>query len=70
VFYEFESEQENEAKLGNLDSKDQTHIMEAVKEVVADLTDKGFLKVNPDSTVSLTTDGISYLLTRVPKNYF
>jgi hypothetical protein len=69
-FYEFDSEQNLEAILTNLDSKDQNHIIEAVKEVVKDLTDKELLKVYPDTTVSLTTDGISYVLSRVPKNYF
>jgi hypothetical protein len=70
VFYEFDSEQNPEAILVNLDIKDQNHIIEVVKEVVKDLTDKELLKVYPDTTVSLTTDGISYILTRVPKNYF
>jgi hypothetical protein len=69
-FYEFDSEQDQEASFVNLDSKDQSHFIEIVKEVVKDLTEKEMLKVNPDTTVSLTADGIYYVLNRLPKNYF
>jgi len=69
-FYEFESDEDIEAVLANLDSKDQNHILEVVKEIIADLTEKELLKVNPDATVSLTQDGIYYVLNRLPKNYF
>lgn len=70
VLYEFDYEQNLEAILANLDSKDQIHIIGVVKDVIKDLTDKELLKIYPDSTVSLTTDGISYILSTVPKNYF
>ena len=68
--YKFESGESLEAKLANLDSKDQNHIIDMVKEVVKDLTEKELLKVNPNTTVSLTTDGISYVLSALPKIFF
>ena len=68
--YELDSSQNLEDKLDYLDFKDQNHIIETVKEIVKDLTEKELLKVNPDKTVSLTTDGISYVLSALPKNYF
>ena len=68
--YKFDSGQNLEAKLAYVDSKDQNHIIETVKEVVKDLTEKELLKVNPNSTVSLTTDGISYVLSALPKDFF
>ena len=68
--YEFDSEPAPEAVLANLEGKDQNHIIEMVKEVVKDLTDKELLRINPDTSVSLTTDGISYILSVVPKKYF
>src|ERR1039457_2162360 len=58
--YKFDSDQNLEAKLASLDIKDQTLIIDTVKEVVKDLTENELLKVYPNSTVSLTTDGMSY----------
>jgi predicted transcriptional regulator len=58
------------SKLANLDSKDQNHIVDMVKEVIKDLTENELLRVNPNSTVSLTTDGMSYVLSALPKNFF
>ena len=68
--YKFDSGQDIEPKLANLDIKDQNHIIDTVKEVVKDLTENELLKVNPNSTVSLTTDGMSYVLSALPKAYF
>jgi len=68
--YKFDSVHNPEANLTNLDIKDQNHIIETVNEVVKDLTENELLKVNPNSTVSLTTDGMSYVLSALPKNYF
>ena len=69
-FYEFDSDQNIEAKLSNLDIKEQTHIIEVVKEVVKDLIEKELLRIYPDTTVALTTDGMSYVLSALPKIYF
>ena len=68
--YRFDSDQNPESKLANLDSKDQNHIVDMVKEVIKDLTENELLRVNPNSTVSLTTDGMSYVLSALPKNFF
>jgi hypothetical protein len=68
--YKFNSDQNLELNLASLDSKDQTHIIEMVKEVLKDLTENELLKINPNKTVSLTTDGISYVLSALPKNFF
>jgi hypothetical protein len=68
--YKFDSGQDLEAKLSNVDIKDQSHIIDTVKEVVKDLTENELLRVNPDTTVSLTTDGMSYVLSALPKTYF
>jgi hypothetical protein len=68
--YKFDSGQDLEAKLSNVDIKDQNHIIDTVKEVVKDLTENELLRVNPDTTVSLTTDGMSYVLSALPKAYF
>jgi hypothetical protein len=68
--YKFDSGQDLDAKLANVDSKDQNYIIDMVKEVVKDLTEKELLKVNPNATVSLTTDGISYVLSALPKGFF
>jgi|ERR1035437_3697253 hypothetical protein len=68
--YKFDSGENLEAKLANVDSKDQNHIFDMVKEIVKDLTENELLKVNPNKTVSLTTDGMSYVLSALPKNYF
>ena len=68
--YKFDSGQDLDAKLANVDSKDQNYIIDMVKEVVKDLTEKELLKVNPNATVSLTTDGISYVLSALPKSFF
>ena len=68
--YKFDSGQDLEAKLSNVDIKDQSHIIDTVKEVVKDLTENELLKVNPNTTVSLTTDGMSYVLSALPKTYF
>ena len=68
--YKFDSGQDLEAKLSNVDIKDQNHIIDTVKEVVKDLTENELLRVNPDTTVSLTTDGMSYVLSALPKTYF
>jgi len=68
--YEFDSGQNLEAKLANLDIKDQSHIIDTVKEVLKDLTENELLRVNSDTTVSLTTDGMSYVLSALPKTYF
>ena len=37
-FYEFDSENDQEASFADLDSKEQSHFVEVVKEVVKDLT--------------------------------
>ena len=68
--YKFDSGQDLEAKLSNVDIKDQNHIIDTVKEVVKDLTENELLRVNPDTTISLTTDGMSYVLSALPKTYF
>ena len=68
--YKFDSGQDLDAKLANVDSKDQNYIIDMVKEVVKDLTEKELLRVNPDTTVSLTTDGMSYILSALPKAFF
>jgi hypothetical protein len=68
--YKFDSGQDLVAKLAYVDSKDQNYIIDMVKEVVKDLTEKELLKVNPNATVSLTTDGISYVLSALPKDFF
>ena len=69
-FYEFDSDQDVEAIFTNLDSKDQNHILEMVREIVKDLTEKELLRINPDTTISLTTDGMSYVLSALPKAFF
>jgi hypothetical protein len=69
-FYKFDSDQNLEAKLAKVEGKDQNHIIDMVKEVVKDLTEKELLRVYPNATVSLTTDGISYILSALPKNFF
>ena len=68
--YKFDSGQDLDAKLAYLDIKDQNHIVDMVKEVVKDLTENELLRVYPNSTVSLTTDGMSYVLSALPKAYF
>lgn len=68
--FRFDDEQNIEPKLASLDIKDQTHIIDTVKEVLKDLTENELLKVNPNSTVSLTTDGMSFVLSALPKSYF
>jgi len=68
--YKFDSGQDLDAKLSNVDIKDQNHIIDTVKEVVKDLTENELLRVNLDTTVSLTTDGMSYVLSALPKTYF
>lgn len=69
-FYEFDSGQNLEVNLASLDSKEQNHIIDVVKEIVKDLTEKELLRVNPNKTVSLTTDGMSYVLSALPKTFF
>jgi hypothetical protein len=69
-YYNFNPAQNHEAKLANVDIKDQSHIIEIVKEVVKDLTENELVRVNPDKTISLTTDGISYVLSALPKSFF
>lgn len=69
-FYELDSEENTEVKLSDLDTKDQTHIIEMVREIVKDLTEKELLRVNSDTTVSLTTDGMSFVLSALPKTFF
>jgi len=68
--YRFDSDENLEAILANVDIKDQNHIIDMVKEVVKELTENELLKVNPDTTVKLTTDGISYVLSALPKSFF
>ena len=68
--FRFDDEQNFEPKLAGLDIKDQTHIIDTVKEVLKDLTENELLKVNLNSSVSLTTDGMSFVLSTLPKNYF
>jgi hypothetical protein len=68
--YEFDSELNLEPKLASLDIKDQNLIIDTVKEVLKDLTENELLKVNPNSEVSLTTDGMSFVLSALPKVYF
>jgi hypothetical protein len=66
----FDSELNIKPEFSGLDNKDQNLITEIVKEVIKDLTENELLKVNPNQTVSLTTDGMSYVLNALPKNYF
>ena len=68
--YKFDEEQNLEPKLSNLDIKDQPLMIDTVKEVLKDLTENELLKIYPDQTVSLTTDGMSFILSALPKNYF
>jgi len=68
--YEFDTEQHPDARFADLDLKDQNQITETLKDVINDLTEKEFLKVKPDKTMSLTFDGISYVVNAIPKNYF
>jgi hypothetical protein len=68
--YEFDSEQNLEPNLAGLDIKDQNHIVDTVKEVLKDLTENELLKINPISAVSLTTDGMSFVLSALPKAFF
>jgi hypothetical protein len=68
--YEFDSGQNLEVNLTSLDCKDQTHIIDMVKEIVKDLTENELLKINSNKTVSLTTDGMSYVLSALPKTFF
>jgi hypothetical protein len=68
--YKFDSDENLEPKLANLEIKDQSHIIDTVKEVLKDLTENELLKINSNKTVSLTTDGMSYVLSALPKNYF
>jgi len=68
--YKFDSDQNLEINLTSLDSKNQTHVIEMVREILKDLTVNELLKINPNKTVSLTTDGISYVLSALPKNFF
>jgi hypothetical protein len=68
--YKFDSGQDLELNLSNVDIKDQSHIIDTVKEIIKDLTENELLRVNPDTTVSLTTDGMSYVLSALPKAYF
>ena len=65
--YKFDESQE--AKLTSLDSKDQNHIIETVKEVIKDLNESELLKINPDKTVSLNYEGISFVVSRLPKDF-
>jgi hypothetical protein len=67
--YEFDSEQNLEPKLASLDIKEQNHIIDTVKEVLKDLTENELLKINPNSAFSLTTDGMSFVLSALPKAY-
>jgi hypothetical protein len=69
-FYEFDTDQNIELKLSDLDSKDQNHIIEMVREIVKDLSEKELLKVNSDTTLSLTTEGMSFVLSALPKAFF
>lgn len=67
--YELESEKNLESKLTYLDIKEQNHIIDTVREILKDLTEKELLRVKPDATVSLTTDGIYYVLSLLPKSF-
>ncbi|MDR3667590.1 MAG: hypothetical protein P4L35_12170 [Ignavibacteriaceae bacterium] len=68
--FKFEDDQVPDPKFAALDIKEQTHIIETVKEVLKDLTENELLRTYPDSSVSLTTDGMSFVLSALPKNYF
>jgi hypothetical protein len=73
--YKFDDGQDDstpvpEPKFTSLDIKDQTHIIETVKEVLKDLTENELLRIYPNSTVSLTTDGMSFVLSALPKAFF
>jgi hypothetical protein len=66
--YEFENEEIQDPKFSDLDSKDQAIISETLTEVINELTERELLKVKPDNTLSLTFDGINYVVNKVPKN--
>jgi hypothetical protein len=65
-----DSAQPPEPKLANLDIKDQALISATVKEVLKDLTENELLRIYPNTTVSLTTDGMSFVLSALPKAFF
>jgi hypothetical protein len=67
--YEFDAEVHPDAKFADLDLKDQNQINDTLKELIIDLTEKELIKVRPDKTMSLTFDGISYVVNRIPKNF-
>jgi hypothetical protein len=74
-FFKFDDGQEDspqtpEPILSNLDIKDQTLISDTVKEILKDLTENELLRIYPNSTFSLTTDGMSFVLSALPKAYF
>ena len=68
--FRFDDEQNLEPKFAGLDIKDQTHVIDTVKEVLKDLTENELLRINSNSAVSLTTDGMSFVLSALPKTYF
>jgi hypothetical protein len=68
--YKFDEELNLEPKLSSLDIKDQNLITETVKEILKDLTENELIRVYPNSTVSLTTDGMSFVLSALPKAFF
>jgi hypothetical protein len=73
--YKFDEGQDDSAPvpepiLTNLDIKDQTLISDTVKEVLKNLTENELLRIYPNSTFSLTTDGMSFVLSALPKAFF
>jgi hypothetical protein len=67
--YEFDTNIYPDAKFADLDLKDQNQIKDTLKELIIDLTDKELIKVRPDKTMSLTFDGISYVVNKIPKDF-
>ena len=67
--YEFDTDIHPDAKFADLDLKDQNQINDTLKELIIDLTEKELIKVRPDKTMSLTIDGISYVINQIPKNF-
>jgi hypothetical protein len=69
-FYEFDPELNTIPVITELDSKDQAHIMEVVKEIIKNLTENELLRVYVNGSISLNTDGMSFVLSALPKTFF
>lgn len=67
--YEFDTDIHPDGKFADLDLKDQNQINATLKELIIDLTEKELIKVRPDKTISLTFDGISYVVNKIPINF-